>query len=464
VCRSRRAAGMLRQLLGISFAVALRFMSFRNLLALLAVCAIGLSPKSADACSCAGPGLSCDAAWRADAVFVGHVVSIESPSTGGRLVRLAVIEAFRGFQLSQVTLVTGYGQGDCGYPFRMGESYVVYAHRSPTDQLSTSICTRTRPVVNATDDLTYLRSLAAIRPGDLARVAGQVQLWDRTDRALRRMPGITVTATREGRTFSARTDDRGEFELTGLPLGKYEVLAKAPEGYEGVPRSLEIHDPRGCGAPVLYVRYDGHVIGRVVDRSGVGIRGLPLDLVPTADVDKPGGSGNRVQVWTAADGTFVLRLVAPGEYLLGFNSVRDHDGQLTFPRAFYPGVAEPTSAARVVVALGDRVRLRDFVTPDNIRLVTIEGLVVDEGGRPVPGASIALRDNTEGPNIIGPRFVTGEDGRFAFSVVESGKYDVHVTRYVGSDLRTREVQVAIVPFTASAGVPVLKVVMKPSRY
>jgi hypothetical protein len=39
-----------------------------------------------------------------------------------------------------------------------------------------------------------------------------------------------------------------------------------------------------------------------------------------------------------------------------------------------------------------------------------------------------------------------------------------VTRYVGADLRTREVQVAMVPFTASARAPALKVVMKPSRY
>jgi hypothetical protein len=278
------------------------------------------------------------------------------------------------------------------------------------------------------------------------------------------MPGVTVTATGDGRTFSAHTDDRGEFELTGLPLGKYEVVATAPQGYDGVPLNLKIDDPRGCGAPVLYVRYDGRLIGRVVDGRGGGIRGLPLELVSTADVDKAGGSSNRVQVWTATDGTFELRLVAPGEYLLRVSSIRAHDGQLTFPRAFYPGVAEPTGAATIMVSGGERVRLRDFVIPENIRLVTIEGVVVDEAGRPVPDASIALRQNTEGPNIIGPRFVTGDDGRFAFSVVEGGKYDVHVTRYMGSDLQTREVQIAMVPFTASAGAPVLKVVMKPSRY
>lgn len=38
------------------------------------------------------------------------------------------------------------------------------------------------------------------------------------------------------------------------------------------------------------------------------------------------------------------------------------------------------------------------------------------------------------PNIIGPRFVTGADGRFVFSVVDGGKYDVHATRYMGADV------------------------------
>src|SRR5688572_31114683 len=90
-----------------------------------------LWPASADACSCAPGGLPCDAAWRADAVFVGHVVSIESSTTPGnfsfsRHVELAVLEAFRGLQLSQVSLVA---QGsNCDFPFTMGETYVVYAH------------------------------------------------------------------------------------------------------------------------------------------------------------------------------------------------------------------------------------------------------------------------------------------------------------------------------------------------
>jgi hypothetical protein len=428
-----------------------------KLLTTLAVCAIGLIPRSAEPCSCAAPGSPCSATWQADAVFVGRVVSIESSPIGaGRLLQFAVVETFRGVRLSQVTLVTGYGQADCGYPFRMGESYVVYAHRSPEGQLSASSCTRTRPLAEASEDLSYLRSLAAVVPGTLARVAGRVQLWQPHGQPgePRSVPGLTVTARGQGRTFSARSNDRGEFELIGLPLGQYDITPAAPPGYASVPDTIDVRDPRGCGPTVLFVEYDGRVTGRVVDRRGVGIGGLPLQLVPPADVENPNVSSSRAQTWTKTDGTFELRRVSPGEYVLGFDSVRGYEGQLTFPSAFYPGGIEPMRASRIVVSAGERVRLRNFVVPGGLRLVTVKGIVVDEAGRPVRNASIALRDRTEGPNVIGSQFVTGGDGCFVLTLVEGGHYDIHVSR---------DDQVSIVPFTASAGTGVLRVVMKPRR-
>jgi hypothetical protein len=102
------------------------------------------------------------------------------------------------------------------------------------------------------------------------------------------------------------------------------------------------------------LRYDGRVTGRVVDSKGTGVQGLPIELLRSADVDKPGGGSTIPKAWTAADGTFAMRLVAPGEYVLGFNSIRGHDGQLTFPRAFHPGVTDPAAAGRVAVGVGTK--------------------------------------------------------------------------------------------------------------
>ena len=429
-----------------------------------------LWPAPAHACSCATEGLPCGAAWSADAVFVGHVVSIESSATPGglpfrRRVELAVVEAFRGLQLSQVTLAA---EGStCDYAFRMGETYIVYAYRSANGQLSTSICARTRPVAQATEDLTYLRSLATLDMGSPARVDGRVQLWEYPappGGQLKPVPGVTVTAVGGGRTFLTRTNDRGEFELTGLTLDTYELIASAPDGYDAVKLTIGIRDPRGCGIPTLFVRHDAHVIGRVLDGRGGGIGGLPLELVKADELDTPDGSPTRLQTWTNRDGTFELRLVQPGEYLLGFNSIRRYNsGSLTFPRALYPGVLEPSAATRIQVTAGERVRLANFVVPESIRLVTVPGIVVDEAGLPIRGAYVAVRDRTEGPNVIGPRFVTNDDGRFAFSLMYGRKYDVHVTRYLGDERRPTGVQTSIVPFTASPDTTLVTAVMKPDR-
>ena len=101
--------------------------------------------------------------------------------------------------------------------------------------------------------------------------------------------------------------------------------------------------------------------------------------------------------------------------------------------------------------------------PEAIRLVTVNGIVVDESGRPVREAVVYLQDDAKEPNVLGPQFVTGEDGRFAFSLIADGKYQVYVTRDLGTDPRTRETQTSFVPFIASPTSPVLTVVLKPNR-
>ena len=204
----------------------------------VAWCAVSVWPSRLEACSCAGPGLACEAAWQADAVFVGRVVAVDSlpaAAAAGRRVDMTVVESFSGFQLSQVSVFTGYGSTDCGVSFDMGESYLVYAHQSREGRFTTSSCTRTSSVSRATEDLAYLRSLKG------------------------------------------------------------------------------------------------------------------------------------------ADGTFELRLVTPGDYLLAFNHLPTLYERDALPRAFYPGVIDPAGARAISVSARDRVRLRDFVVPPAIPLVLVQG-------------------------------------------------------------------------------------------
>jgi hypothetical protein len=126
-------------------------------------------PRPAYACTCGlqyGPP---EAYAHEDAVFIGTVTLITdmtwitsldryglvTPNYHHYLYRrasLVVNSAWKGVATSTVTLRT------CGYPFAPGTQYLIYAHHSPYG-LETDVCTRTRPVPNATADLAYLQTL-----------------------------------------------------------------------------------------------------------------------------------------------------------------------------------------------------------------------------------------------------------------------------------------------------------------
>lgn len=118
-------------------------------------------------CSCVGPETAADALQSADAVFAGRVVSVRDtvldepdfPEWPRRVVTLRVDRAWKGVEAETVTVLTGMGGGDCGFPFRVGETYLVYARRGGRDgtgPLATGICGRTALFAHADKDLREL--------------------------------------------------------------------------------------------------------------------------------------------------------------------------------------------------------------------------------------------------------------------------------------------------------------------
>jgi hypothetical protein len=70
---------------------------------------------------------------------------------------LLVTASWKGVRPSErVHVLTGRGQGDCGFDFRVGVEYLVYARRLPSGEFLTDICTRTKPAVDAKEDLATL--------------------------------------------------------------------------------------------------------------------------------------------------------------------------------------------------------------------------------------------------------------------------------------------------------------------
>ena len=415
-------------------------------------------PSVTDACSCAGPALPCDAFWTTD-VFVGRVTAIEPIVSKSELrwgihrVTLDVTERFRGKRSRRVVVLTGGGAGDCGYPFVVGGEYFVYAGQAAESALATSICSRTNQLAKAASDLEYARSARDVVPGTLAQVSGRVAVWDRGHGPSEIHPPGRIVATGSGKTFAAPIDISGGFVLRQLPPGKYTLTPELQDGFEGFPREVAANDPRGCGTTWVWAGYSGRVSGRVVTPAGIPLPGLPIQVVPPSEVDKPDGSSSRIQGLTNEDGSFELRGVPPGTYLFGLSSILRRTGERTFPRAFYPGVLDATAATLISVPSNAPIVLDSFVLPSGIELVQVRGIVRNQEGRPVANARVSVG------GFWGQQ-LTGVDGTFILTLAP-GRYGVWAEWYPNLP-RTEGAQTGRTSFQAATDATPIVVALRPS--
>lgn len=125
---------------------------------LLSVFLIALAfPGFMQACSCIPPEPPALEFSRADAVFVGKVITLERRDYQ-LLVTMEVQGSWKGITSRQVDVRTGFGGGDCGYPFLRDGVYLVYAYGG-AKTIGTGICTGTSLLSMAASDLFYLRTL-----------------------------------------------------------------------------------------------------------------------------------------------------------------------------------------------------------------------------------------------------------------------------------------------------------------
>jgi hypothetical protein len=113
-----------------------------------------LKPAAASACSCMQQTQE-DAAQNAGAIFEGRVTRIENPE-GNPTIHFQVVRSFKGPSQESLTASTANSSASCGYGFEQGKSYLVYATQEAGGALAVSLCSRTAPIENATEDLNKL--------------------------------------------------------------------------------------------------------------------------------------------------------------------------------------------------------------------------------------------------------------------------------------------------------------------
>jgi hypothetical protein len=141
-----------------------------------AVCVLALMsallwPLRCLACSC--PEIDIEEAMRrSKVVFRGRVAAL-GPAVGSYVheethrtltheyveARMQVLATYKGTAPGLLTISTGLGGGDCGFPFELDEEYLIFAEEATSfysnSNFYTDICTRSRSVEHAEADLVY---------------------------------------------------------------------------------------------------------------------------------------------------------------------------------------------------------------------------------------------------------------------------------------------------------------------
>jgi hypothetical protein len=372
---------------------------------------------SVSACSCAGPGAPCESFGSADAVFVGTAVSAkdnERPKQADRTdfdwapraFKFSVEQAYLGVAGTEVEVSTGYGGGDCGYQFKLGQRYLVYAYRYK-DQLTTTICTRTKPFASANEDLAFLGTLPTAAPG--VTIYGWVDNRELNE-AL--SPDVLITIDGPERK-EIHPDAEGRFRVSGLRAGDYKVSLRIPETlttYEPQ-RELSIAD-RGCAALTWHLADNGRVSGRVVNPEGEPVARILVGLAePGAD---PKDKYIKLE-HTDDQGHFSFAGIPRGRYVIAVNHTRFPDPKSpsnAYPPSFYPGVVDQAQAQTITVGPGEKLNELEIRVPSKRAASVLKVKVVWADGTPVVNAQLSLRDVTQSESTADYGESADEQGQF----------------------------------------------------
>jgi len=404
-----------------------------------------ISSSNVLACTCGlGGGVPCQDFWLADAVFAGTVVAnstttleVDNLKFARRLVQLTVDQPIRGMESAEVEVFTGLGGTDCGYDFKVGQRYLVYASRQGKEKrLFTSTCTRTRLLSEADDDFAFIRTLPTASANGLifGTITRRNNQWKEGEPRFTPVAGVELTIEAENVQHAARSDSQGKFRVENVLPGKYKGRLKIPPGLirpsgrdpSGPTYELEIEvAARGCAQADYYLESDTSVRGRVLDANGNPIANLELNMRGA------GGDQKTVNIHesatTDADGSFEFKSVVPGDYLIGYHifnaPLPGQEGQL-YPRTYLPGVNSIALAKIISVKEGEVLSGLSLQMPLPLTPRTITSTVVWSDGQPVDKASVFFSVMEEGGPASLSWVIADADGRFTLKLRKGLQYKV----------------------------------------
>jgi len=393
------------------------------------------APALTQACVCskAPPG-ECPGLQKDDIAFLGTVTDAENvPQDANAPIATAVVhyhfhidERFAGENTPEIDVFAGGEDSDCAFYFKKGEQYLVFPNKAEDGRLFATICGGTRP---ASEGRALIPQLRAMRNGN--RVASVFGVLRRSNPPMLAppddpddpLPNIKLKLRSKDDRFATSTDSNGVYTFYDVHAGQYQYTANLPVRMELTQKTLNgplptFKIPNGaCYEYNVDALPTGRIHGSVRGPDGKPLANASVELYRAGAYEdsKPGLWG-----FQGPKGDFEFDHVGPGEYILVFNRMNRKDPNSAFPRAFYPGALDLSTAAPITLKDGQQLLKADIRLKEEDGYPTrrIRVKLKWKNGRP-PGEVYVTAKAQEGENPAAKRI---EEGVYEFILLETSKY------------------------------------------
>lgn len=284
-------------------------------------------------------------------------------------------------------------------------------------------------------------------------ITGRVMLGDKP------VPNITVALApgdpgpQRKSVAQATTDFEGNYRLTGVPAGRYNVAPLAPtmigptDPMYGMPgRSVLISEGEIVEKIDFTLARGGVITGRITDADGKPVIEERVQLSPVDNSmrERFGFYSNPFMLQTDDRGVYRIYGVPAGRYTLSVG-ISPQEGMVRvglvrrgyYQRTFYPGETDIKKAGIIEVSEGGEVKDIDIKLGRQAQAFTVSGKVVDaDTGRPVPNVLIgygSYRPNEKRLMSFGfGESRTDARGQFRIEGIVPGRYAAFVWAETGA--------------------------------
>jgi Carboxypeptidase regulatory-like domain len=267
-------------------------------------------------------------------------------------------------------------------------------------------------------------SQSQVAPTKTATISGKITLKTKG------LAGVVVAARdTEGPDrvrYRAVTDQNGNYRITNVPGGSYQVLPLAPGlvPENQVQRSLVLQEGDVVKDVNFSLTRGGVITGKITDADG---RPVVEEEIFLQAADGPEADVPYLNMGIMTDDRGVYRAfgLRSGKYKVSVGQGESlPGGPPSYPQTFYPSVTEPDKATVVEVSEGSETSNVDITMGRPITSFKVTGQIIDgETGKPLPGIRYGIYQGNS--HSVGHSFIrnrSNANGEIKFEGVLPGNY------------------------------------------